>query len=159
MNNHKEHKNYYLNLSEEEKEEYRRKGRERYYKKRGNVRTYQAGYRKALLEKDPDYYKKYLEQNKERNNFNRKERQIRLKQKLLEYKKDKFCSVCGYKEHPEILQFHHKNKEEKSFGIGNGANKPWNIFLEEINKCILLCPNCHLLLHYKEGNYYAPRTD
>jgi len=64
-----------------------------------------------------------------------------------EYKKDKSCSCCGYSEHPEILQFHHLR--DKSFCIAQSGNHPLEMVKKEVKKCVLLCPNCHFLLHYK----------
>jgi hypothetical protein len=71
---------------------------------------------------------------------------------VLDYKKDKCCVNCGYKEHTEILQFHH-NKRDKSFSVGSGiGNKKNETIKVEMDKCVLLCPNCHFLLHaHKKG--------
>ena len=62
------------------------------------------------------------------------------------------CQLCGYNKHPEILQFHHREPALKSFNFadGNNGNKSIKIINKEIQKCILLCPNCHNWLHYKE---------
>ena len=62
------------------------------------------------------------------------------------------CAMCGWKEHPEILNFHHKDPNPKEFGfsgpeIGNLSMKRLQA---EIDKCILLCPNCHQWLHFQE---------
>lgn len=56
------------------------------------------------------------------------------------------CVKCGYN-HPGALEFHHKDESTKSFNIGNVSHKSWKILLEEINKCELLCANCHRLEH------------
>lgn len=69
---------------------------------------------------------------------------------ILIYKKDKGCSICGYKEYPEILQFHHKDRKQKSFTIGKKFGKNIEVIKREMEKCILLCPNCHAWLHFKE---------
>jgi len=74
---------------------------------------------------------------------------------IIDFKKDKCCARCGYNEHTSILQFHHKNPEEKSFNIGKLIGRvsklPNEKFYSEIKKCEILCPNCHLLLHFNEG--------
>lgn len=61
------------------------------------------------------------------------------------------CEECG-EEHPATLQFHHRNPEEKEFSLSTktlSATKlfPWEIILKEIQKCQLLCANCHAKLH------------
>lgn len=60
------------------------------------------------------------------------------------------------REHPEILNFHHLDPKTKEFGfssveIGNLSMKR---IQAEIDKCILLCPNCHQWLHYQEFAKY-----
>jgi len=65
------------------------------------------------------------------------------------------CSFCGYKEHPEILQFHHlvplKRKWAEHGDEILRSARCGNIkrIKEELKKVILLCPNCHRWLHYK----------
>jgi hypothetical protein len=54
------------------------------------------------------------------------------------------CSVCGYSRCMRALEFHHRNPGEKSFGISsNVSNRTWEKLVEELDKCILLCANCH----------------
>jgi hypothetical protein len=75
------------------------------------------------------------------------------KKAIFVYKLDKCCNFCGYKEHPEILQFHHIEPDTKAYNIHEMGTLPWVKVLQEINKCVLLCPNCHTYLHYKETAY------
>ena len=69
------------------------------------------------------------------------------KKLISDYKKEKYCEKCGYKEHPEILCFHHLGKEPKKFEINSSSIRATKTILKEIDKCILLCPNCHQWLH------------
>ena len=73
----------------------------------------------------------------------------RVKDFILNFKKDRCCSECGYNEHPEILCFHH-NQNNKKFEIGDRAGASIRAVEKEITKCILLCPNCHNWLHFKK---------
>lgn len=58
------------------------------------------------------------------------------------------CAHCG-EDHPGILEFHHVDPTAKEFTIGSGwRNASRNRILEEINKCIVLCANCHRKLHF-----------
>jgi hypothetical protein len=50
------------------------------------------------------------------------------------------CARCGYDEFPEGLVFHHV--EER--GIGKAASPRSR---KEIDRCVLLCANCHNALH------------
>jgi hypothetical protein len=96
---------------------------------------------------DPSIAKKY---NKTRRNINK-----RLKKELISYKGDK-CSNCGYNKCLEALDFHHLDPKTKEYGIStliraftHGTIKDKEIVYKEINKCILLCKNCHTELHNK----------
>lgn len=59
------------------------------------------------------------------------------------------CIKCSVAFPPAVFDFHHRNPEEKSFGIGSElTNKSMDELLEEVKKCDLLCANCHRVLHY-----------
>jgi hypothetical protein len=76
------------------------------------------------------------------------ERNIRIK-KFRDYKKTLCCSKCGYDDY-RALQFHHINDDKESNVCNIVRNKSWENVLEEINKCIVLCANCHQIHHYEE---------
>jgi hypothetical protein len=82
------------------------------------------------------------------------------KQKLIEYKGGK-CQRCGYsKDHPSVYDFHHRNPEEKEFGISKRLTYSFERLKKEVDKCDLLCKNCHAEVHeeeYKSGNYVNTR--
>ena len=61
------------------------------------------------------------------------------------------CSRCGYHKYPELLEFHHKNPEEKEFSIAlRGHSRSWARVKAEIEKCALLCANCHREIHVEQ---------
>jgi len=68
------------------------------------------------------------------------------KQLYLEYKGEK-CEKCEYNENPSSLAFHHKDKSEKLFNINKFRirfiSDLDNYITEELDKCIILCHNCH----------------
>jgi hypothetical protein len=59
------------------------------------------------------------------------------------------CNICGYTGSPEAFDFHHKNKELKQYLISSILHYSWKNLKNELDKCILLCANCHLIIHYK----------
>ena len=69
----------------------------------------------------------------------------RTKQKLIEYKGGE-CELCGYKKCNRSLQFHHLNPDEKDFTI-SGKSFSFENLKEEVDKCILVCSNCHSEIH------------
>lgn len=62
------------------------------------------------------------------------------------------CNRCGFS-NPAALQFHHESSETKEFGIASmisqGASR--TAIIEEIQKCEVLCANCHLIHHHGTG--------
>ena len=59
------------------------------------------------------------------------------------YKATHPCVDCGETD-PVVLEFDHREKEQKQFNIGEGgrhASIPR--LLEEMNKCDIRCANCH----------------
>ena len=59
-------------------------------------------------------------------------------------KLEKGCKVCGYNKHPPALCFHHREAAEKLFDIANARfHKRMSAVFIEIDKCDVLCANCH----------------
>ena len=69
----------------------------------------------------------------------------RTKIKLIQYKGGE-CEICDYKKSIWALEFHHKDPNEKDFGI---SGKSWSFerLKKEVDKCILVCSNCHQEIH------------
>lgn len=68
-------------------------------------------------------------------------------------KEERGCMDCGT-HHPAVLDFHHK--EGLNGNIKNrvsrmvSENASWQRILEQIEKCDVLCANCHRIRHYNE---------
>lgn len=72
-----------------------------------------------------------------------------IKQKAIDYKGGK-CSICSYDKSNSALEFHHLDPKEKYFGIGaKGYTRSWEKIKIELDKCILVCANCHREIHDK----------
>lgn len=56
------------------------------------------------------------------------------------------CSVCGYDKCVNALVFHHTDPLKKKFRI-SGKMVSWEKMKKELDKCILLCSNCHAEIH------------
>jgi len=59
------------------------------------------------------------------------------------------CQTCGYKKNLSALVFHHldPSKKDMSLDMRTLSNNKLELLLEEADKCILLCHNCHNELH------------
>lgn len=74
-------------------------------------------------------------------------RQTIFKELCVEYKGGK-CEKCGYDKYIGALQFHHKNPNEKDFTISHAKLKKFDDKIKaELDKCELLCANCHAEKH------------
>lgn len=69
-------------------------------------------------------------------------------QKFREYKKTLSCNRCGYNDY-RALEFHHFNNDKDEFDPCVIARKrSWKNVINELNKCEVLCSNCHRIEHY-----------
>lgn len=60
------------------------------------------------------------------------------------------CSDCGGKFLPCVYDFHHLNPKEKDYDPSAAAALSMQTMYEELEKCILLCANCHRIRHYND---------
>ena len=73
-----------------------------------------------------------------------------IKQALVNLKGGK-CSICGYNKSLRALQFHHLNPKEKDFALTKNV-KDFDKLKKEVEKCILVCSNCHAEIHEQLDN-------
>lgn len=88
----------------------------------------------------PGVVTKYIDRN----------RNTRSKNKALfeEYKSKLYCVRCN-ETHPACLDFHHTNTNKfKGVAEMAASTYKWEIILNEIQKCIVLCANCHRKEHF-----------
>jgi hypothetical protein len=139
------------------------------------ARKWQSENHDKHLQIKRDYYEcnkeEILRKNKE---YRKKNKEKILLQKRLAYEKDKAkqrereqiyfsmwlpiienhyggiaCQVCGYDKNFAALDFHHRNPKEKVMQIATILiRRPNDELVEEMEKCDLLCRNCHAELHF-----------
>jgi predicted HNH restriction endonuclease len=61
------------------------------------------------------------------------------------------CKECGYKKYFGALEFHHLDPSTKEASWNKIRLWEWSKITEELDKCVLLCANCHREVH-REGN-------
>lgn len=103
------------------------------------------------------YWNAWYERNKHRPDYIAKDRatkkRIRIERRewFLELKKTLKCEHCGVQDH-RVLDFHHKDASSKVTEVSrlgsNGFSK--ETIMKEIEKCIVICANCHRIEHYEE---------
>ncbi len=110
----------------------------------------QRAYYKQRVTEDHEYFLKY-QRKRVRNTADR----------LSVLRAEKGCERCGEK-HPACLDFHHRDETTKLFNIslaGSRGKKTVEQMQAEIDKCAVLCSNCHRKLHHDErsGVYNGKR--
>ena len=75
------------------------------------------------------------------------ERMQAIKLKLVELKGGK-CQLCSFSEYVGALEFHHVDPKEKDKNVSRLIKSKINQqVIDEINKCVLVCSNCHKMIH------------
>jgi predicted HNH restriction endonuclease len=98
--------------------------------------------------------KTYRDAHREEIRQKNREKLRSIKQALLDYKGGK-CERCGYdKDVPGVYEFHHVDPEVKEFPIC-GSVKPLDELKAEVDKCLLVCANCHAEIHHEQRREYT----
>ena len=74
------------------------------------------------------------------------DRQRLWKKKAIAYKGGK-CVMCSYQKYDGALEFHHTDPTQKEYGLSAGKLKTFLSSKDELDKCILVCSNCHREIH------------
>ena len=95
------------------------------------------------------YDRTYYEKHREAIVANRQQRRREVADWFFALKATYACIRCGEND-AACLDFHHRDPEEKSEALGRAVwYNGWSRarILEEIDKCVVLCANCHRKLH------------
>jgi hypothetical protein len=107
--------------------------------------------------KDPEKRREYRRKWYSKNKDSEKKHVFRRKKEILlwfeNYKNNLPCDICK-ENHPATLDFHHKEKNTKEFGINVLVHQGYSLekIKRELEKCQVLCSNCHRKIHYKNRN-------
>ena len=70
-----------------------------------------------------------------------------VKNTIVQLKGNK-CAICGKTYPNNVYDLHHLNGEDKEFNLGNKTSTiKLDKVIKEANKCILVCANCHRMIH------------
>lgn len=114
-------------------------------------REHALAYYYANKEKCAEKAKAWRSKNKEYVLLKQKETKRKRKLEAIEYLGGK-CKRCEGLFHPAVYELHHRNPNEKDRDPSKMLMLSWSRIKEELDKCDLLCANCHRLTHH-EKNY------
>lgn len=125
-----------------------------YFKNRlKNIRQYfcKACYKEYRKTHYPKYYQINKDKISKQVKDETKRRVTRVMSDLLQYLKDKSCKDCGISDRM-VLEFDHL-KDKKYSICALIRSKAWKDILPEINKCDVVCANCHRKRTLERGNF------
>lgn len=104
---------------------------------------------KKRLEYNRRWNKEYYKNHKEAEKLRTAKRKAEIVSWFLRLKSRFHCKICGEKE-IVCLDFHHVKKTQKDFSLGLLKRDGWGRekIIKEIDKCVVLCSNCHRKLHH-----------
>jgi hypothetical protein len=108
----------------------------------------------AALSQDQRWHYRHREHNTQRS----LDRRDRLRAAVYEYKRDHCeCTRCG-ESNPACLEFHHREPEHKERTVSEliTYGNSLETVREEIEKCDVLCANCHRQEHYTVPDAVTP---
>lgn len=103
--------------------------------------------------KDPykrrEYRRKWYKLNSKSEKRHVKRRKLEIKKWFENYKSKLKCMICS-ENHPATIDFHHKS--DKEFEISYMVYNGYSIerIKEELDKCTVLCANCHRKMHFNK---------
>ena len=114
------------------------------YRRDRSTKSGYTGYCKVCARRmqKSTYMSTYGDKVKVQNKANRQ----RNADKIKEYKSTHPCVKCGETD-VACLEFHHSDPTAKEFTIGNSLQRSWPKLIAEIEKCIVVCSNCHKKHH------------
>lgn len=97
------------------------------------------------------HYARHREQVKAAVRPHRARRRKELAAWFNELKRQLVCVRCG-EDHPACIVFHHRDPKQKDFMISKAMSAAFGRtrILAELEKCDVLCANCHTKLHAQE---------
>lgn len=101
-------------------------------------------------QKHREYSRRHYENNKDYYVDRAKESKEKIRQAWWEFKSTLKCVNCGFS-HPAALDFHHVIRKAGNRKVNELLrNLALRKAMEEVQKCVVLCANCHRIHHYDE---------
>lgn len=109
------------------------------------------GFSTYCRECNKSYHQNHYDKHRSEYVLKHKNRRLLIREWFIELKSKLKCSVCA-ENHPATLDFHHIDNTLKFKGLCEMVAETYSkeVILKEIEKCVVLCANCHRKHHWKE---------
>lgn len=119
-----------------------------------SIKNKQRGIRNAWCKEcNKEYNRQHYINNSSTYNKKARDYERKNRQYIFDYLKNHPCEQCG-EARVATLQFDHINRLEKSFNISEGRKTGINKLKLEIEKCRVLCANCHAIHTAEQLGWY-----
>lgn len=102
---------------------------------------------KRHYDKNPEYYKERNRRSRER------------KQDFIRQQRSVPCVDCKTEYPWYVMEFDHRNAEDKTYNIARMNSQSWNRIHTELAKCDVLCANCHCVRTHERRGSVAQRQE
>lgn len=117
----------------------------------GRTRKFISGHNTPRKYKNPTQYKREWNHRNRTERYEYKKLYLKeLKEKIILLKGGK-CTDCSYAytgTNHTVFDLHHLDPKGKDHTVSKIiGNRAWALVLKEVDKCVMLCANCHRLRH------------
>jgi hypothetical protein len=93
--------------------------------------------------------RRYHEKNREKKAAANRRRVDEHQEFLAGWKASRGCVHCGEND-PDCLDLHHRDPSQKTLAFASAGTRARHLVIAELEKCDVLCANCHRKLHAQE---------
>lgn len=123
----------------------KQKKEETEFNKRWNTKD---GLQHQCRECEKANHRTHYAQNKQTYVANAKSRRKKNRERYEAWRSTLSCTICGESD-SVCIDLHHTDPSTKEYSVAQiGKNGMWQKFLREIQKCIVVCSNCHRKIHH-----------
>lgn len=124
---------------------------ERSIKRKEYNDRYKAKNKQRVLDYNREYRKIHKERDREKKALRMVKSRAEKKQKAVDYMGNK-CLDCQQSFPNCCYDFHHLDPTKKDLSLAQlVGSRSWERILVELEKCVMLCSNCHRVRHWKEN--------
>ncbi|MBX7169373.1 MAG: hypothetical protein K1X72_00265 [Pyrinomonadaceae bacterium] len=87
-------------------------------------------------------------------NEHAKIRRQQIRKYILSVLQQSSCMDCGISDW-RVLEFDHRDRKQKRLNIADATQYSIKTVKAEINKCDIVCANCHNIRTIEQRNYYS----